>query len=146
MNREIFISLTMLAIGLIFLIQSIQLPIIEKSGSIGSGFFPLMVSIFFVVITAIYNLQVLLSKEKRADKKESVRQKVIYTILLLIALFSLNYLGFPLVLFLFSVISLILFMKINTLKSIIFSGVMVLFIYLIFAKGLRLQIPLGIFG
>ncbi len=150
MLLERFFMLFLIIISCVFLVMSFGLPLYSMNvGALGSGFFPRIMSILLVVLLSIYFIQTLRGKsDEQAEEldKEVVLKQIILIVLLIASLISTQIIGMLASIGLFMFITLVFIIKIQWLRSLIFTISVLIVMYGIFVLWLDSPLPLGIFG
>ena len=146
-HRLLFFFL--LCMGVIFLIAAMQFPMTVTGGLLGPGFFPQVIS-GLIVLLVLFHLGRLFVKryyektEGQTIYEMPVFKKHLFFLLSLIVTFILiEYIGMFLSLGLFMIVILKTFEKMSWIRSIVFSIIIMLFLYLVFIYWLELVIPTG---
>lgn len=130
---------------MVFLAFALQLSLYNSDGSVGPGFFPIIISFLFALFVSAYIIKVFSKIKVTNVKKEGFKQKIFYIVSVSVSILLIKYLGFLFTLGMFSVVLLVFFQNMSKLRAIIFSLIMMIAIYAIFSIGLNLHIPAGFF-
>lgn len=148
MTAELRFSFLFLIIVLSLLFQSLKVPIINEGGEIGAGFFPLLISVIILILLFVYILTLFIKKKDSKETKVTLGAFInqLYLILaLIISIIVAKYLGLLITMGIFLIVTFVLIEKLSWKKSIIFSVISMISIYVIFDIWLGLNLPWGIF-
>ncbi|MFY0545905.1 tripartite tricarboxylate transporter TctB family protein [Brevibacillus sp. H7] len=152
LNR--FFSLFLLIFVGIFWKASLDLPLTEYNGSLGVGFFPLIISTILSILTICYAVKVFVRKYdgvKTEDKEEKNKRSIfqnqlVFVFFLIVCLALTEVIGMLISLGLFVLVSLWFIEKMSFYRSIMFSAILMLSIYVVFEKCLGIVLPIGLFS
>lgn len=148
MTAELRFSFLFLIIVLLLLFQSLKVPIINEGGEIGAGFFPLLISVIILILLFVYILTLFIKKKDSKETKVTLGAFINQLYLILALIFSIivaKYLGLLITMGIFLIVTFVLIEKLSWKKSIIFSVISMISIYVIFDIWLGLNLPWGIF-
>lgn len=148
MTAELRFSFLFLIIVLLLLFQSLKVPIINEGGEIGAGFFPLLISVIILILLFVYIVTLFIKKKDSKETKVTLGAFInqLYLILaLIISIIVAKYLGLLITMGIFLIVTFVLIEKLSWKKSIIFSVISMISIYVIFDIWLGLNLPWGIF-
>lgn len=153
-NKERLLEILLLVVGIIILINSlVDLKFITRSGRIGAGFFPILMSLtvilsmFFLIISSVI-------KEKKSghvDKKNITFEKKVlkkqfkYLIAIIMTIILSKIFGFILALNVFLFLALVFMENIKWPKAVFFSLTIGLSMYLVIIVWLNVPLPSGMF-
>lgn len=148
MTAELRFSFLFLIIVLSLLFQSLKVPIINEGGEIGAGFFPLLISVIILILLFVYIVTLFIKRKDSKETKVTLGAFInqLYLILaLIISIIVAKYLGLLITMGIFLIVTFVLIEKLSWKKSIIFSVISMISIYVIFDIWLGLNLPWGIF-
>lgn len=144
---DIISALICMGVGIAFLIGSFKYGNLQNIPN--PGLFPFLGSSCFVLFSFILLVTAVMNREQGSEKsffrEKSGAKKVVWVIASLIGyLLTLEYLGFPLAIFLFMIFSLRFLMRKKWRTTLIFAFLAMLFSYILFILLLGVQLPRGV--
>jgi putative tricarboxylic transport membrane protein len=150
MLLERYFGIFLLLLCSVFVILSFELPLSSTNlGTVGSGFFPRIVSILLVIFIGLYLIQSMRPKgyrrEKRLDKRIRFQQ-IFLIVFLAVSIGLTQVIGMLASIGVFLFIMLTFVQKIPWIKALVFTLVVLMVMYAIFVLWLESPLPQGMFG
>lgn len=146
LERSVSFSFLMLAV--LFMWMSLELPFYESEGLPGAGFFPRFISGIFILLT-LYHVILLFLKsdkqEKRQWHKAVIAKQIVVFMFLILTLILTNVIGMLPAIGIFMFILLTFMQKIQWLKALLFTILVIIIMYATFVLWLNISLPKGIF-
>lgn len=148
-RAELFLSICLLAVGLVFFVKSFEYDAFSRISGVGPGFFSRGISFIFICLLVVNIISVIRNNSNSSSNnpfnKKSAIQQILFLVTIIATLFLMKLLGMVLSLALFLIIGLRYFENISWLKSAFVSAVLTVGIYVIFVEWCNLSLPKGIF-
>lgn len=146
---ERWFSLCVLIVAITFFIGSFQYPMFGNFAYIGEAFVPRIVSAILICLVGLYVWGVFKGKVIGASDEDPTKKMIInqiaLAVLLFVSLFLINILGMLPTLGLFILVSLHYLERVSWLKSVVFTVVSIVSMFIIFDQLLGIRLPQGIF-
>ncbi|HLR69230.1 MAG TPA: tripartite tricarboxylate transporter TctB family protein [Virgibacillus sp.] len=146
LERSVSFSFLMLAV--LFMWMSLELPFYESEGLPGAGFFPRFISGILILLT-LYHVILLFFKsdkqEKRQWHKAVIAKQIVVFMFLILTLILTNVIGMLPAIGIFMFILLTFMQKIQWLKALLFTILVIIIMYATFVLWLNISLPKGIF-
>jgi uncharacterized membrane protein len=148
-RTERWFSLCILGTVLVFFIVSFQYSFISNVNGIGAAFVPRII-LFFLLCLSVYYVWTKFKKQTDEQQASSssptvVKKQMTLAIMLVLCVAVIPLLGMLVSLGLFLIFALRYFENIPWVKSIAFSVISIIVMYLLFVKWLKIILPYGIF-
>lgn len=149
-NKATFLGTLLLIGALLYLYRVSQFPSTQAMRSIGPAFFPNIVGGAFAFLSVLLILEGRRSApapvfEGKAQRT-NVYRAVVMVALLVVVSFSLEFLGFVIVSFLFTLVTQLLLGERNALKAALIALAVTVVLYGLFITLLRIPLPRGLIG
>jgi hypothetical protein len=148
-RTERWFSLCILGTVLVFFIVSFQYSFISNVSGVGAAFVPRII-LFFLLCLSLYYVWTNFKKQPDEQQESSsppkiVKKQMTLAIMLALCLAVIPLLGMLVSLGLFLIFALHYFENISWVKSLAFSVISIIVMYLLFVKWLKIILPNGVF-
>jgi hypothetical protein len=147
-KADLYFSIFLLALSVFTFMEGLGYPYMFR-GSVGSGFFPVWISGFLFVLSLANAIKIARSFKKEEDTpflsgKNSHKRVIEFTVACCVYIVGIAYFGIYVATFFYTLYSYKIFDKFSWKASLPPTIGLVVFIYIIFAVTMKINLPVGL--